>query len=309
VRDLFKKRLLFVTGKGGVGKTTVAAALGLAAARAGHRTIVVEVAEQEHIAATFGVPAVGAREREVAPGLHAFSVDPEAAKEEWLRRQLKSGVVANALNQSRIFSYLSAAAPGLAELVTIGKVWELAQLERIDPSGTPYDLVIVDAPATGHGMALLRAPKTFGEIARVGPINRHAQKIDAFIRDPGLTGVVGVALPEEMPVNETIEIEQRLRDELSIGFAAVLVNAVLPEHFSAAEAETLASVDGGAGKDVAAAIGAALTAHEQSHAQREQVARLRAGLDARVLTLPNLLVPEVELADLERLAAELDVAA
>jgi anion-transporting ArsA/GET3 family ATPase len=308
VKNLFDKRLVFVTGKGGVGKTTVAAALGLAAAAAGQRTLVVEVAEQENIATTFGVPPVGAREREVAPGLHAFSVDPEAAKEEWLRRQLKSGVVAGALNQSRIFTYLSTAAPGLTELVTIGKVWELAQLERIDARNTPYDLVVVDAPATGHGIALLRAPKTFGEIARVGAVNRHAQRIDAFIRDPAQTAVVGVALAEEMPVNETIDIERRLRDELSIGFAAVLVNAVLPDRFSAAEATALAAVDGTGSEAATAAIAAALTAHEQAHAQREQVDRLRAGLEAEVQLLPNLLVPEVELADLERLAAELSPA-
>ena len=305
VQDIFDKRLVFVTGKGGVGKTTVAAALGIAAARAGHRTLVAEVAEQENIAATFGVPPVGAREREVAPGLHAFSVDPEAAKEEWLRRQLRSGTLAGALGQSRIFTYLSTAAPGLDELVTIGKVWELAQLERINPMNTPYDLVIVDAPATGHGIALLRAPKTFGDIARVGPVNRHARQIDAFIRDPARTAVVGVALAEEMPVNETIDIEGRLRDELSIGLAAVLVNAVLPDRFSALEAEQLERVDGSASADARAAIAAALTTHEQAHGQREQVDRLRAGLDAEVHTLPNLLVPEVELADLERLAAEI----
>jgi anion-transporting ATPase len=306
VDNLLDKRLVIVTGKGGVGKTTVAAALGLVAARAGHRTLVVEVAEQERIAATFGVPAVSAHEREVAPGLHAFSVDPEAAKEEWLKRQLKSGALAGLVTGSRLFSYLSAAAPGLAELVTIGKVWELAQLERIDPRGTPYDLVIVDAPATGHGMALLRAPKTFGEIARVGPVNRHAATIDAFVRDPAQTAVLGVALAEEMPVNETIDLAARLRDELSIGLAGVLVNALLPERFSPADAKTMGGVEGAAGAGARAAIGAALTLYEQAHGQRSQVARLRRGIDAPVATLPHLLVPEVELKDLERLSRELE---
>jgi hypothetical protein len=306
VDNLLDKRLVIVTGKGGVGKTTVAAALGLAAARAGHRTLVVEVAEQERIAATFGVPAVSAHEREVAPGLHAFSVDPEAAKQEWLRRQLKSGTLAGLVSGSRLFSYLSAAAPGLSELVTIGKVWELAQLERIDPSGTPYDLVIVDAPATGHGMALLRAPKTFGEIARVGPVNRHAATIDAFLRNPAQTAVLGVALAEEMPVNETIDLAGRLREDLSIGFAGVFVNALLPERFSHAEAKTLAEVDGATGPGAGVAIQAALTLHEQAHGQRAQVARLRRGVDASVATLPHLLVPEVELNDLETLSRELE---
>src|ERR671918_421062 len=127
---LLDKRLIVVTGKGGVGKTTVAAALGLIAARSGKRTVICEVAEQERLAALFGVDESGHEERELAPGLHSISVDPERAKEEWLRYQLKSGTLAGVLGGSSLFRYLSAAAPGLSELVTIGKVWDLAQHGR-----------------------------------------------------------------------------------------------------------------------------------------------------------------------------------
>ena len=157
-----------VTGKGGTGKTTVSAALGLLAARRGKRVVVCEVARQERLASMFGQEALGHEERELATGLFGISIDPERAKEEWLRHQLHSGALAGMLGHSRIFQYLTAAAPGLSELVSMGKVWDMAQLER-RLGGSIYDLAIVDAPATGHGIALLRAPRTFADIARVGP--------------------------------------------------------------------------------------------------------------------------------------------
>ena len=209
MRELLDKRLVVVTGKGGVGKTTVAAALGLKAAAEGKRAIVCEVAEQERLAPLFGDKADGYRERELEAGLFGISIDPERAKKEWLEYQLRSGTLAGLLGGSRIFQYLTAAAPGLAELVTIGKVWELAQLERKTRGGAPYDLVIVDAPATGHGIALLRAPQTFSEVARVGPIHRQAGIIHGFLSDPESTGILTVALPEEMPVNETLDLGER----------------------------------------------------------------------------------------------------
>ena len=180
---------MLVTGKGGVGRTTIAAALGVLAARRGKRTVVCEVAEQERLAALFGIAGVGHEERELAPGLHAVSVQPERAKEEWLQYQLKSETLAGVLGGSRLFQYLTAAAPGLSELVTIGKVWDLAQLER-RTGGSVFDLTIVDSPPTGHGLAMLRAPATYATVARVGPISRQARIIDAFLRDHGSTGVL-----------------------------------------------------------------------------------------------------------------------
>ena len=159
---------------------------------------------------------MGHGEVELAPGLFSVSVQPERAMHEWLRHQLKSGALAGLLGHSRLFGYLTAAAPGVTELVTIGKVWDLAQPKR-RTGGTSFDTVIMDAPATGHALALLRAPRTYANIARVGPIARQAASIDGFLRDPSATGVLCVALPEEMPVNETVDLEQRLGDELEHG--------------------------------------------------------------------------------------------
>ena len=304
--DLLDRRLLYVTGKGGVGKTTVAAALGLAAARAGKRTLVCEVAEQERITTAFGHEPAGFSEVEVAPDLSAFSINPEDAKEEWLRHQLRSGKLASLLSSSRIFQYLTAAAPGLAEVVTMGKIWELAQLERRSKSGRPYDLVIVDAPATGNGLALLRAPRTFADIAKVGPIRNHAETIHRFTVDPRQCAVLAVALAEEMPVNETIDLEERLHKQMGLKLAHVLVNGVLPERFSGAEAEAIGAANGDAGPVAREALEAALTAHQRAKSQRSQVGRLRRGTKAPVATLPFLLTPELELAGLEELSHELE---
>jgi anion-transporting ArsA/GET3 family ATPase len=229
-------------------------------------------------------------------------VDPERAKEEWLRYQLKSGALAGVLGGSSVFRYLSAAAPGLSELVTIGKVWDLAQLER-RTGGSVFDLAIVDAPATGHGIAMLRAPSTYASVARVGPIRRQALQIDAFLRDRERTGVVVVALPEEMPVNETLDIERRLAEEMDMAIDRAVVNALYPERFTREEAERLRSVQGRNG-----AVRAALAEHERVRGQRSQLRRLRRGLDAPVATLPFLFEPELRLEQVDQLARRLESA-
>jgi len=197
--SLLDRALIYVTGKGGVGKTTVAAAIGMAAAQHGKRTIVCEVAEQDRVSRAFireGVrPEV---ESELAENLWATTIDPQLALEEWLGRQVGGGLV-KTLTRSSAFQYFVAAAPGAKELITIAKVWETAQLERWNKGGRTYDLVVVDAPASGHGIAMLKTPQTFGDIARVGPVRRQALKVRGMLSDPARTGYVAVALPEEMP--------------------------------------------------------------------------------------------------------------
>jgi anion-transporting ArsA/GET3 family ATPase len=162
-----------VTGKGGVGKTTVASCLARVAARRGKRVIVCEVAAEE----------AWHDEVEVAPLIHSIAIDPEHAMREYLADQV-GGALTKVMTSSRIFMYLAAAAPGLRELLMIGKVWDLAQLDQRRTGDTPYDLVILDAPATGHALGMLRTPRVFGNVARVGPISRQAGRIDAFLTNP-----------------------------------------------------------------------------------------------------------------------------
>jgi anion-transporting ArsA/GET3 family ATPase len=302
---LLDKRLIVVTGKGGVGKTTVAVALGLAAARAGKRTMVAEVAQQERMSRAFRREGVGYSEAELARNFFAMSVDPEHALDEYLSQQV-GGTLGNMLFHNRIFEYFVAAAPGVRELTTIGKVWELAQLQRRDSKATPYDLVIVDAPASGHGLALLRAPRTFADIARVGPVRRRADMIHEFLTDPKRTGVVAVALPQEMPVNETIEFRDKLDDSMGMATDLVVANALLPERFTGPEAEAIAAANGDHGvPEVAAAMRAALSEHRRARGQRTQLRRLKKELD-NVVTLPYLFEPELGLAEFEALSAEIE---
>lgn len=305
--DLLDKRLLFVTGKGGVGKSTVASALGLLAARRGKRVILCEVAQQERLSRIFHREGIGFEETELAPGLAGISVDPQRALEEYLRVQVGNRALFKLLFENRVFQYFAAAAPGARELVTIGKVWELAQLDRPwTRRSSRYDLVVVDAPATGHGLGILRVASTMRDIARVGPIQRQANRIDTFVRDARRTGVVTVTGPEEMPVTETLEFRERLRDEMKMAIDTVVVNGLYPERFAGDEARRLAEVDGRVGGARArAAVRAALSEHHRARSQRVQLRRLRKEVDLSV-TLPFLFEPELGLEEIERLSRELE---
>jgi anion-transporting ArsA/GET3 family ATPase len=299
---------VIVTGKGGVGKTTVAVALGLRAASEGKRTIVCEVSSQENASRMFEHTAVGFHEVEMEENLWSISIDPDESMREYVLLQLKVRAMRDMLFRSRIFNYLAAATPGLKELVTIGKIWELAQLDRKVKKGRKYDLVIVDAPATGHGVGFLQTPRTFASIARVGPIHSQAQTLDRFITDHKNTGAAIVALPEEMPVNESMALEQDLRDEVGVAVDRVYLNGLYPERFKKAEAEKLAQLaesENGTNGATKAAARAALSEFNRAKSQRSQLNRLKRGVEAPVKTLPFLFEPELDVEAARKLAGRL----
>jgi anion-transporting ArsA/GET3 family ATPase len=224
---------------------------------------------------------------------------------EYVLLQLKVRAMRDLLFRSRIFSYLAAATPGLKELVTIGKIWELAQLDRKVKKGRKYDLVIVDAPATGHGIGFLQTPRTFAAIARVGPIHSQAQQLNRLIVDHEHTGAAIVALPEEMPVNESAALERELRSEVGVAVDRVYLNGLYPERFSKQEAERLAGLAGGENGIVRAAARAAVSEHGRARSQRAQLARLRRRVEAPVKTLPFLFEPELGVEAARQLAKRL----
>jgi anion-transporting ArsA/GET3 family ATPase len=300
-RRLLERRLVFLLGKGGVGRSTLAAALGVLAARRGLRAIVVEVSGRGDVPRLFGRGGEVGAELELAPGLWTLDVDPRQALEEYLRDQLPLRLLADAIGSSTTFGYVAAATPGLRELLTIGKVWELAQTQRRTAGAQAYDVVVVDAPATGHGLALLAAPRTFAHAAAAGPIARQGRRIAATLADPGLTALAAVATPEIAAVEELLALRQTLDGRLD----AVLANAVVAARFSAADALALRGAQARAQLDAPAreALGAAIAEETLARAQRAQLARLPAPL-----VLP-LLSSQISRGELETLADVLEAVA
>jgi anion-transporting ArsA/GET3 family ATPase len=305
VPDLFDKRLVFVTGKGGVGKSTISIAMGIAAAARGKRTIVCEVGGQETASRVFKRAEIGFHEVEVAENLWAISIDPDDSLREYLLLQLKVRAMRDMLVRSKIFNYLAAATPGLKELVTIGKIWELAQPSRRVKKAREYDLVIVDAPATGHGIGFLQTPRTFASIARVGPVHSQAQELDRFITDHSATGVAIVSLPEEMPVNESASLESQLTDEIGMAVDRVYMNALYPERFSNDDASELERALEQCDGPARAAVRAALSEFRRSRSQRAQLQRLKQAVSVPVKTLPFIFRPSLDIPSLERLSGAL----
>ncbi len=300
MRDLFDRHLIFVTGKGGVGKSTVAAALGLLAARSGLRTVVAELSSQDRIQRIFDTHGDPFEEIELAPDLFTISIDPQHAMEEYLR--LRIGPLGHALSASRLFHAFAMATPGMRELLSIGKVWELSQPERRSHGGVVYDLVIVDAPATGHGVAILKTPQTFADIARVGPIAHQGRTIAATIADRDFTGLLAVCTAEEMPVNETLAMRDALAEE-SLELDALVVNALYANRFDDADEPALTHALAASDSSLSrAALAAAVSEHARAEVQREQLERLRAGMDTEPATLPYLFSERLARGEIEVLA-------
>jgi anion-transporting ArsA/GET3 family ATPase len=300
VPGLLDKRLVFVTGKGGVGKSTIATALGMLAARRGLRTVVAELSGQDRVQRLFEHGGEHFNEVEVVPDLFTISIDPDHAMDEYLR--VKVGAVGHMLGSSRLFHGFAMATPGMRELLSIGKVWELSQPQRRTQDAAPYDLVIVDAPATGHGVGLLRTPRTFAEIARVGPIAHQGRQIAATIADRGFTGVVAVATPEEMPVNETLSLRDSLAQE-DLGLDLVVLNALYPMRFDDGEVKQLTAALRRARSPLSrSALGAALSEHARAEFQREQEQRLHSELDGRLVSLPYVFADHIGPEQVEQLA-------
>jgi anion-transporting ArsA/GET3 family ATPase len=314
VTDLFATRLLLVTGKGGVGKSTCAAALAVAAARAGKRTCLVEVEGRQTMSRLFETSAWDFEEREFREGLFGISIDAEASLANYLETFYGTGRLSKLVVGTTAAQFVTQSAPGVKDVLLIGKVNEIER--RRDRSGQPvYDLIVVDAPPTGRIVNFLRAPEATTELVSMGPIRQQAQMVVDMLLDPGRTHVQLVTLLEELPVQETIEGFAALR-ELGVAVGPVLLNRVLPERFDEParkaltddlETADLRAVLAGAGLEVDDATATALHAlgqDELHRTDRQQALReeLTAALEEPVIELPHLFGEHFGLAEIARLA-------
>jgi anion-transporting ArsA/GET3 family ATPase len=234
--DLLERKLIFVTGKGGVGKTTIAAALAWLAADRGKRTLVCEIDAKGNLADFYETGPIRFEEREIAPRLWAMSMDTEASLKQYLSLQLKMRLVTHMGPLTKMFDFVASAAPGVREIVTVGKLcWEVKEKH--------YDTIVVDASASGHIVGQLAAPQAINQLVQVGLVRQQTGWMLDILGDPDQTGLLVVATPAEMPVSETLELTTRLREETNVDLAAVVVNRVLPELFGRGEEEVFERLD------------------------------------------------------------------
>jgi hypothetical protein len=282
---LLDRRLVVVTGKGGVGKSTVSAALALVAARAGKRVLVCEVNAQERVAPLLGASPAGGTIREALPGISTVNVTPHDAMREYGLMVLRFKTIYDAVFENRLVRYFVRVVPSLAELVMLGKILHEAKAQE---RGRPrWDLVVVDGPATGHAVQLLRVPAALLDTVPAGPLRSDAQWMEAMLVDPVVTTLAIVTLPEEMPVNEAIELDGEVRSVLGIHRGALFVNAMPEARFTREEAARLAAL-----ADAPPPLGPAARAGRLQALRAEQAGRYleraRAALDLPTTVIPLL---------------------
>jgi anion-transporting ArsA/GET3 family ATPase len=298
-----QSRVVIVAGKGGVGKTTVTAALARMASRAGLSTLIVEIEGKSGLSAAFGAPALDYEEIDLVPagpgegGVRARTLTPDEALIEYLHdRGLKR--ISKRLANSGAIDVVATAAPGIRDILVLGKV---KQLERSNAA----ELLLIDAPAAGHAVTFLMSARGLLDAVRVGPIRSQAEDVLELLTDASRCQVVLVTLPEETPVNEVVETAFALEDRVGVNLGPVVVNGLYPvldgldvDPSSAAEDAGTSLSDADAGALRAAAD---FRLHRQA-LQQEQVERLQADLPLPQLHLPFVFTGDLGPSELDYLA-------
>jgi anion-transporting ArsA/GET3 family ATPase len=298
-------RVVIVAGKGGVGKTTVTAALASAAAAAGMSVLIVEVEGKSGLAACFGEAPLTYEEAELRPNLRARTLTPDDALLEYLDAHGMRRI-SRRLSRSGALDVVATAVPGMRDILVLGKV---KQLERAGVA----DLIVLDAPAAGHAVSFLLSARGLLDAVKVGPVNRQAADVVDLLSDPARCRVMLVTLPEETPVNELVETAYAIEDRAGVALAPLVVNACMPA-VAGLESDPERARAAVAGADRHGTLDPALaTSLADAEAFRaglqEREARQRARLAQRLplpqLQLPFVFTPELGPPELERLAAEL----
>ena len=293
---MLDRRLLFVTGKGGVGKTSVAAAIAHLAARSGRRTLVCEMDAKGALADAFDTMALDFEPRPVEQNLVAMAMNTEDALREYLRLFVRIPLLGRIGPLARTFDFVADAAPGVKEILGVGKLCHEVR------EGT-YDLIVVDAEATGHIVAQLGAPKVISDLVQVGLVRDQTGWMLDILCDPAITGVVVVTTPEEMPVSETLDLVGRLERETGVAPSVIVANRVQHAVFDERQCDVFERLDmvenvgsvepmliEAAGRAVRTVMEAARITERRAEVGAGHLERLRDGLAA---DLDTIVVPEL----------------
>jgi len=236
--SIFNHRLLFVVGKGGVGKTTISAALGIAAKRLNKTVLLIEVGDADAIGQIFDRGTLPEKPIQIQPDLWGVRINAKSVLQEYIKLHVNIPFIAARIVKSKIFEYIIAATPGLKEVMTLGQIWRWEQDKTFD-NVPHFDLIIVDAPATGHGVSLLMLPQTLINMLVVGPIVEQTRVVHNLLIDPVKTCLTLVTIPEELPVNEALEFKTIATEKLQMPVQTTLINSVYPKDFSESDEEKI----------------------------------------------------------------------
>jgi anion-transporting ArsA/GET3 family ATPase len=295
--SMLDRRLNVITGKGGVGKSTVTAALALVAQQRGKRVLCCEVTAKERVSGLLGASDSGPEVRQIDRSIWSVHVQPEVAMREYGTMVLRFKALYSAVFENRLVRYFTKALPALPEIVMLGKIWWHVTQDRDESGRYRWDLVLLDAPATGHGISLLRTPQSILEMVDEGPMVRDMKAMQAMLVDPKTTAIHIVALPEEMPTNEAIELHQALA---GLPDGKLVLNGWSEPRFNDDERTTVRRSDDG---ELASAREAIRMYGQQQDLSAQYEARLREGVDLGLLRLPLLAGPRFGRPEVESLAA------
>jgi anion-transporting ArsA/GET3 family ATPase len=305
--SLYDHRFVLFSGKGGVGKTTLSSAFALSCARRGQRTLLIQLDVKEKVSSFFGSRGVSTDIIEVEDNLFAVNITPQAALEEYGLMVLKVKLIYKAVFENRIVRSFLRSVPGLNDLLMLGKSHFHATEQNADGSYV-WDKVVVDAPATGHGIFFLQIPSVITSILSSGHMYQEAKKIEEFLQDSDLTSLNLVTLPEEMPVNETLMLRDVIEEKLGVSIFSIVANSVYEPLFEASEVEWMdRTLDEVAEDDaVHGLLDAASFRNQRVELQQRYLERLDRETDVPVLHLPYYFVERVTFPVIRDMAKRLE---